>query len=166
MYKDTNSAQLCGCDPSANHLCKDHKPILENFIYKDEPLIEEIEKIVNKGIEVREFASGATRDVDTDKLDFEGFDSPLVNKRYAQYMHFHRRQKDGSLRGSDNWQKGIDSEAYAKSLVRHVEDFRLQWDGFSDEAGDPDIESTLCAILFNAKGILFEILLRKKGLRS
>lgn len=112
--------------------------------------------------EVRTFASGATRDVDTDKLDFEAFISPLVTKRYAQFMHANRRQKDGTLRDGDNWTKGITKEAYAKSLTRHVEDFKLHHRGFGDEAVDPDIETTLSAIIFNASGYLFELLKAKR----
>lgn len=115
---------------------------------------------------MRKFSSGATRDSDTDKLDFEGFDSPLVNKRYAQYMHTHRKQADGTMRGSDNWQMGIDKEAYVKSLVRHVEDLKLHWDGFPDEAVDPDVESVLCAVLFNVKGLLYELLKEKRLARK
>ena len=111
---------------------------------------------------IRKFETGATRDLDTNKLDFEGFISPLVTKRYAQYMHQHRIQPDGTLRSSDNWQKGIPPDAYAKSLVRHMEDFKLHHDGFPEEAVDPDLESVLSAILFNAQGYLFEILKKKK----
>lgn len=105
---------------------------------------------------MRTFATGATRDIDTDKLDFEGFISPLVTKRFAEYMHQHRKQADGNLRSSDNWQKGIDKEAYAKSLVRHIEDFKLHWDHYPNEAVDKDFESVLCAIMFNVNGMLFE----------
>jgi len=46
--------------------------------------------------------TGATRDVDNDKYDYEGFLSPIVLHRYAQYMHKHRLQSDGELRDSDN----------------------------------------------------------------
>src|SRR5262249_20215749 len=55
----------------------------------------------------RIFKTGATRDTDTGKLDYEGFLSPLVLKRYAEYMHQHRVMKDGAMRASDNWQRGI-----------------------------------------------------------
>ena len=112
--------------------------------------------------EMRKFATGATRDTDVDKLDFEGFDSPLVTKRYATYMHQHRKQADGTMRGSDNWQAGLPQEAYVKSLVRHMEDLKLHWDGYEDEAVYQDVEEVLCAVLFNAKGLLFEILKAKR----
>lgn len=107
---------------------------------------------------MRQFETGATRDSDETKLDYEGFISPIVTRRFAEYMHLHRKQADGGLRASDNWQKGIPKEAYVKSLVRHTEDLKLLWDGYPQLAVDPDIESVLSAILFNTQGLLFEIL--------
>lgn len=71
----------------------------------------------------RTFETGATRDTDEGKYDYEGFLSPDVLERFAAYMHKHRLQSDGKLRASDNWQKGIPREQYAKSLLRHVMDF-------------------------------------------
>jgi hypothetical protein len=68
---------------------------------------------------VREFGTGATRDLDANKLDFEGFLSPLVLERYAEHMHKARRMPDGSMRDSDNWQLGIPVVVYMKSLFRH-----------------------------------------------
>lgn len=116
---------------------------------------------------MRQFSSGATRDTDTLKPNYEGFISPLVTKRYGQYMNVHRRQADGSLRDADNWQLGIPKQAYVESLVRHIEDVKLHWDGYSDEAVDPDLESVLCAVLFNASGLLFELLKeRRRDLQS
>jgi hypothetical protein len=111
---------------------------------------------------IRQFDTGATRDLDEGKLDYEAFESPLVQKRYAEYMHAHRRQPDGTVRQGDNWQKGIPLEAYMKSLARHFQDLRLHFDGFPEEAVDPDLESVLTAILFNTKGYLFEVLRAKK----
>lgn len=63
---------------------------------------------------MRHFPTGATRNLDDDKIDFEGFLSPLVIERYGQYMHRHRVQADGILRDSDNWQRGIPLSAYMK----------------------------------------------------
>lgn len=116
--------------------------------------------------EVRKFETGATRDSNSGKLDYEGFDSPLVNRRYAEYMHEHRYQSDGTMRAADNWQKGIPKQAYMESLVRHVEDAKLHWDGYGDIAVDPNFESTLCAILFNVKGLLFELIKERRGERT
>src|SRR2546421_13037312 len=66
--------------------------------------------------ETRQFDTGATRDADTGKLDYEGFISPLVDRRYAEYMHRCRLRNvpaGQTIRASDNWQKGIPVETYA-----------------------------------------------------
>ena len=41
------------------------------------------------------FETGATRNRDEHKPDYEGFFSPYVFERYGEYMSGHRRQKDG-----------------------------------------------------------------------
>lgn len=108
----------------------------------------------------RVFATGATRDTETGKLDYEGFLSPLVLKRFAEFMHSKRHMPDGSYRDSDNWQKGIPKAVYHKSLQRHAMDAWLHSRGYPDLAADP-LETTLCAVMFNAMGLLFEILKEK-----
>jgi len=105
----------------------------------------------------RYFESGATRDTDVGKLDFEGFLSPLVLERYAEYMNKHRIQSDGNLRDSDNWQKGIPVSQYLKSLWRH---FFAVWKGHRQgEISEDDI----CGVLFNTMGMLHEILKNKES---
>jgi len=104
---------------------------------------------------MRRFPTGATRDDDKEKLDYEGFLSPLVLRRYAQYMHAHRIQADGTLRASDNWQKGIPLDAYMKSAWRHFMDWWMAHRGHETEGG---MESALCALIFNAMGYLHELL--------
>jgi len=111
-------------------------------------------------MEMRTFETGATRSDNKERLDYEGFLSPLVLKRYAEYLHKHRRQADGTLRASDNWQKGIPIEVYMKSKWRH---FMSTWLWFR-EGGD-GAEESLCAELFNTMGMLHEIL-RGKNLPS
>ena len=105
----------------------------------------------------RKFDTGATRDVEDGKLDYEGFLSPLVLARFANYMHKHRIQKDGSLRDSDNWQKGIPRDVYMKSMWRHFMDVWLDHRvyGQVDQVG---MEDELCAVLFNVQGYLHELL--------
>lgn len=104
---------------------------------------------------MREFDTGATRDTDTGKLDYEGFLSPIVLQRYAQYMHKNRVQADGNIRASDNWQKGIPLGAYMSSAHRHFMDWWLNHDGWPANA---DTEEAICALLFNAMGYLHETL--------
>jgi len=104
---------------------------------------------------VRTFDTGATRDDDNEKLDYEGFLSPAVLRRFAEYMHEHRRQSDGKMRPSDNWQKGIPLDAYMKSMWRH---FVEAWT--AHRSGDKNKEECLCALLFNVMGYLHEHLRR------
>lgn len=102
----------------------------------------------------RVFATGATRDTDAGKIDYEGFLSPAVLERFGQYMTKHRQMADGSLRDSDNWQKGIPQTAYMKSAWRHFVDW---WKGHRG-ATDVDLEESVCALIFNAQGYLHELL--------
>jgi hypothetical protein len=100
----------------------------------------------------RTFETGATRDTDEGKFDYEGFLSPVVLERYAAYMHKNRLQSDGKLRDSDNWQQGIPINQYIKSLWRH---FLAVWKGHRTGNINQD---DVCGVLFNTMGILFELL--------
>lgn len=113
--------------------------------------------------EMRVFESGATRDGEADKFDYAGFNSPLVEQRFAAYMHLHRKQADGSMRGSDNWKAGIPIDAYKRSIARHWLDLWLHLEGQGHAAMDPDIESVLCALRFNVNGMLFEHIVEREG---
>lgn len=105
---------------------------------------------------MRRYETGATRDTDTGKYDYEAFYSPLVVEGYAEYMHRNRFQKDGTVRDGDNWQKGIPLSTYMKSTWRH---FFAMWK--AHRSGQPftqqQIDDTF-AILFNVMGYLHEIL--------
>ena len=107
---------------------------------------------------MRKFSTGAMRDEEKDKYDYEGFLSPVVLERFGKYMHSHRKMKNGKMRDSDNWQLGITKEAYIKSGLRHTIDWWLNHRGHDARE---DIENTLCAVIFNASGYLFEILKKK-----
>ncbi len=123
--------------------------------------LEYAKNLANDPNPIRIFSTGATRDIDTDKHDPEGFLSPLVINRFNEFMHKNRIQKDGSYRDSDNWQHGIPLSAYIKSGQRHNQDWWLHHRGYGDLARE-DLETALCAIIFNASGYLFEILKGKK----
>lgn len=107
---------------------------------------------------MRAFETGATRDGDLSKLDFEGFLSPLVIERLAVYMNKNRKLPDGSIRDSDNWQLGIPIPAYMKSLWRHFHDVWKHYRGYPTK---DSLEDSLCAVLFNAQGYLHEVLKEK-----
>jgi hypothetical protein len=104
---------------------------------------------------MRTFDTGATRDSDESKPDFEGFLSPLVIQRYGEYMAKHQTQADGSRRASDNWQKGIPKDAYIKSAWRHFVDWWLE---HREQPSREGLEDALCALLFNTMGYLHETL--------
>lgn len=104
---------------------------------------------------VRTFDSGATRDLDEGKFDYDGFLSPLVLEAYARHMNRHRQQPDGSFRDGDNWQRGIPKEAYMKSGWRHFLDW---WTNHRGLSARENIVTALCAVLFNASGYLHEYL--------
>src|SRR3972149_6479395 len=89
----------------------------------------------NQKKKIRTFSTGATRDTNQNKPDYEGFLSPLVIKRFGEYMSKHRVQSDGNLRDSDNWQKGIPKEEYMKSAWRHFMDWWLENRGFESRNG-------------------------------
>lgn len=113
---------------------------------------------------MRKFESGATRDSDEGKPDLEGFLSPLVLERFAEYMTKHRKQADGEVRASDNWQDGIPLDVYMKSAWRHFHDWWMQhrlriW--FGPPTSDDALEEALCAEMFNTMGYLHEHLKAK-----
>lgn len=110
--------------------------------------------------QMRTFDSGATRDSDTNKLDYEGFLSPLVLRRYAEYLNKHRKQANGKTRDSDNWQKGIPLKAYMKSMWRH---FMEVWASYRRCGLHIDQEEALCAVIFNASGYLHELLKQEQA---
>ncbi len=110
---------------------------------------------------IRAFQSGATRDQDTTKFDYEGFLSPLALSRFAAYMHKNRVQSDGSTRASDNWQKGIPRDSYMKSLWRHLMTVWMHHRNVP-EADCEDMEEALCGVIFNSQGYLHEILKAKE----
>lgn len=115
--------------------------------------------------QIRAFETGATRNLDTNKLDYEGFLSPAVLQEFARYMNDHRMQKDGVLRAADNWQKGIPIDVYMKSMHRHFMDlWMLHRDlpAVSPEDGHSITKvEALCALMFNVQGMMFELLREK-----
>ncbi len=109
---------------------------------------------------MRKFESGATRDSDDSKPDYEGFFSPLVLVRYGEYMQQHQVQADGNVRASDNWQKGMPLAAYLKSAFRHFMDW---WQAHRHEGHNRvALQDALCALLFNVMGYLHVLLCEER----
>jgi hypothetical protein len=108
---------------------------------------------------IRQFDTGATRSADAGRYDPEGFLSPLSIERYCQYMGKNQIQADGSVRTSDNWQKGLPIPSYMKGMWRHFLHLWTRHRGYpvQDEKAAADIEEDLCALLFNVQGMLHEV---------
>ena len=144
---------------------KKSRPEVDEFFL--EPATREAHvRIFNSGAvfnpRVRVFDSGATRDSEDGKFDYEGFLSPIVIRRYAEYMHQHRTQPDGKMRDSDNWQRKFGLPVLMKSGFRHFVDWWLIHRGHKAvdrKTGEAiDIQDALCALIFNASAYLYEIL--------
>jgi len=103
---------------------------------------------------MRTFDTGATRDDDTHKVDYDGFVSIPALRAFGQYMRTHQVQADGTLRDSDNWRKGIPIEAYRKSMWRHFLDVA---ETLGVEGRKTDAIEALCALMFNVQGALHEL---------
>lgn len=149
------SAQSCGCDWEAGWVCDRH-------CGKGMDVSAQYTGPIPPDVVIQTFETGATRNLDSDKFDYEGFLNPDVLHAFATYMHGHRRQKDGSLRASDNWQKGIPRTIYMKSLIRHSIDLWRWHRGYkaiNPDTGEPHTGVDLCcAVMFNIMGLLKELL--------
>lgn len=117
---------------------------------------------------VRKFDTGATRSSDSGRYDPEGFLSPIVLERFCLYMNKHRLQSDGSVRASDNWQKGLPLDTYMKGLWRHFLHLWTRHRGMpvQDPKAGADREEDLCALIFNAQGYLHELLKQRYATNS
>ena len=109
---------------------------------------------------MRKTEAGATRDEVNGKPQYEGYLSPIVIKRFGEYMLKHQTQADGELRDADNWQKGLKKEWYIDSAWRHFMDWWLEHRGYESREG---LQDALCALLFNVSGYLYEDLRNDKS---
>ena len=136
----------------------------DDFTYWDQAdeAYDELKECDSRMSDIRKFDSGAVRDGDDGKYDYEGFLSPAVLLAFAEYMHGHRKLTDGTFRASDNWQAGIPKEQYLKSLLRHVMDLWLisrTGKSVRPETGEAvSLNETLGGVLFNAQGFWHESL--------
>jgi len=169
------SAQPCGCDPDAKPypwVCAQHNPntgLVGSWQRLDE--IRAIDPTMSGNGEQTGFSTGASRSTDADKIDYEGHINPEVLAIFGEYMHAHRVQRDGRIRGSDNWQRGIPVYRYVKSLIRHTFEFWRMWRGHA--AFNPDahgrvftLKEVLSAILFNVMGIIYELERRDQAVHN
>lgn len=101
------------------------------------------------------YDTGATREADDEKLDIEGFLSPLVIEAYSQYMHFNRKLPDGSMRSGSDWQNGIPFNRLMRSMWRHFKDCWMEHRLWSTKEGRV---FALCGLLFNTIAYLHQVL--------
>lgn len=112
---------------------------------------------------MEQYGTGATRSDTSARNDPEGYLSAIAIERYCEYMTKHRVQADGSIRDSDNWQKGMPFGRALKGMWRHVMHLWIRHRGFvpSDQFAAADMEEDLCAIMFNNQVMLHQ-LVRKR----
>ena len=122
--------------------------------------------MTEKNDAMRTFETGATRNSLDGKLSYKKALSPAVLRRYVSYLAAHRKQADGNLREFDNWKKGMNPAVYCDSLMRHTVDAWLVQLGHPQPPDGYDLQSLLCAIIFNASGWLFELLVAETGNRE
>jgi len=113
---------------------------------------------------LRLFETGASRDTLTGKLSYIKALSPIVLRRYVEYIGIHRTLPDGSLRDWDNWKKGIPQEVYLDGLARHFMSVWLILHGFParDNHGTVTLSDALCGIIFNSQGMLHEVIMEQE----
>jgi hypothetical protein len=111
---------------------------------------------------MRQFESGASRDSNDhpEKPSYFKALSPIVLREYVKYLGRHRTLSDGSKRDWDNWKKGLPKDVYADGLLRHAMAVWLIQDGFKsyDNHGEVNLKDSLCGVMFNAIGMLHEVL--------
>lgn len=107
---------------------------------------------------MRTFESGANRNSDDEKYDYEGFLNPLVIEAFGKYMNKHRHLEDGSLRASDNWQNLFGEQhldVCMKSAWRHFLDLWKEHRGYTSIDG---IDEAICGLMFNIMAYYYKIL--------
>ena len=95
---------------------------------------------------ITKFTSGAIRDSQTGKPDFTETISWTAHHRFAVYMTGKKEKY-----GAGNFKKGIPTDSYEKSLIRHLDKYmRNKYENGQDEPN----EDHLAAIRFNVDGIM------------
>ena len=131
---------------------------------------------------MREFETGGTRDTANGKIHYYGFQHPLCDFSFGQYMLCHQVQADGKIRAADNWWYGWEKSISLDSLARHVEDLKLIHAGYyvykfraidgettivsKEPKDDPALvrvteEESCNAIRFNSQSYLLQVLKEK-----
>lgn len=104
---------------------------------------------------IRKFKSGANRNSDSGKLEYYGFNHPIVDLSFAKYMHHHRKLEDGTLRDSDNWWKGFPTRVIIESLSRHIQDVKMIYAGYkvTENGEQVTLEEAINGAKFNLNAL-------------
>lgn len=114
--------------------------------------------------QLKAYDTGAYRDADTGKVDFEGHLCPLTLEAYGEWLDTKRTMSDGSRRAADNWQLGMSSADYMRSLWRHfLQLWKLHRGHPVYKNGKPVTKrEAACAILFNTFGYLRNVIVEEQ----
>lgn len=113
-------------------------------------------------VKMVQMPSGATRSSAEGKLNIMGTFSPAVLTRVAQHMAENRKASPND-RDEGDWKKGIPTDRYLDSLLRHV---LSVWGYFEGPVANKEaLERELCSVIFNAQGML-DNLLKSEGAGS
>lgn len=124
---------------------------------------ENLRLVAGQPDKIRTFETGATRDTVAGKLSYMKALSPEVLEAYVTYLDKHRKQPDGSTREFNNWKRGIDKWTYLDSLLRHDHTAWMLMLGYkvSDNHGPVTLLDSLMAVIFNASGLAYELLIEE-----
>jgi hypothetical protein len=108
--------------------------------------------------------SGAIRNSDVGKINYQGALSPLILEAYGKYIEKHSLLPDGTRRNNKNWQKlfGTPEEhrqVCIESAWRHFIDVLMEHDGYDSRDG---IDEALGGLMFNVQAYWFSLLIERK----
>ena len=120
---------------------------------------------VRHSSELRNFDTGAIRDNDDSKINYQGALSPLVLEAYGAYIQKHSLLPDGTRRNNKNWQNlfGTHEEhrqVCIESAWRHFIDLLMEHDGYDSRDG---LDEAIGGLLFNIQAYWFSVLKERKG---
>ena len=108
--------------------------------------------------------TGATRNSNVGKINYQGALSPVVLEAYGKYIEKHSLLPDGTIRNNKNWQKLFGTpqehrEVCIESAWRHFIDILMEHDGYESRDG---IDEALGGLMFNIQAYWFSILKERR----